>query len=162
VDQSASRTPQGVQPASALSDEAASPGATGSAPPTGRFAGGIETPDLEKTVTWYRESLGFRELPRYSDKRERLAILERDGALLEVRENKHAAVTGGLAESSPLPMISWEMWVEDVDQEAHRLQERGVSLLTSPRDRLGSGFRGVLVQDIDGRVIALREPLAGH
>jgi catechol 2,3-dioxygenase-like lactoylglutathione lyase family enzyme len=162
VNQSASRSTQDSHQRPAASGTAAAPSGMKDVLSLKPSATAIVTQDLDRTVTWYRDTLGFREIPRRSDAERRIVFLERAGTLLELREGDQKILSAGEDQSATSRLVSVEVWVEDVDPEVGRLQERGIEPLTRPRDRPDGKFRGVLIHDIDGRLIGLREPLTSR
>jgi catechol 2,3-dioxygenase-like lactoylglutathione lyase family enzyme len=162
ADQSASRTPQDGSPSFVASEGTASTGSIEDALSLKPSSAVIAAQNLDRTVAWYRNFLGFREISSRSDAQWRVAFLERNGTLLEVCEGSQKVLKSDGGQPATSRPVSLEMWVDDVDHEAHRLQERGIELVTRPRDRLDGEFRGVLIHDIDGRLIGLREPLPSH
>lgn len=124
----------------------------------------IKTLDLEPTVAWYKDNLGFRPLSVESRTQSRRAILERQGFLLEIAADEHATSqpktdvdsTSGLGE----PVLS--IMVQNVDEDIARLESRGVEIVREPQDDLNGGFRTGLITDNGHRLVELREPLDVH
>lgn len=131
---------------------------------------GISVADLEATVGWYREKLGFEPLYRYEipQMAAKVAFLERGGFRVEVFE------IGG---SSPLPDHAREtstdlgvrglkhaaLAVGDLDGAMAELKDRGVEFVTGVLEVPGSGGeRFAFFRDNNGILIELYEPLAGH
>jgi catechol 2,3-dioxygenase-like lactoylglutathione lyase family enzyme len=111
----------------------------------------IETGDLDKTVQWYCDHLSFEPVSDFSRVEGRIALLERNGILLEVHE--------GERHSAKDPTINLTLLVQNIDLEAHRLEAEGVEIIAGPRDRLDHKMRGALIRDADGRIVRLLEPL---
>ena len=132
----------------------------------------IRTADLDGTVAWYRDTLGFRKVGDRATTQGRYALLERDGFLLEVREDDHDVPSPPAGNStvgnSPardveatgsLWGVALRMIVSDVDAEVERLRARSVEVVAGPDDDETSRFRIALIRDNDGRTIQLREPV---
>jgi catechol 2,3-dioxygenase-like lactoylglutathione lyase family enzyme len=111
----------------------------------------IVTGDLDKTVQWYCDHLSFEQVSGFSRVGGRVALLERNGILLEVHEGEHR--------SAKEPTINLTLLVQNIDLEAHRLEAEGIEIIAGPRDRLDHRIRGALIRDADGRIIRLLEPL---
>ena len=131
---------------------------------------GISVADLEETVEWYREKLGFEPLYHYElpDFGMRVAFLARDGFRIEVFE------VGG---SSPLPDHAREtstdlgiqglkhvaFAVGNLDEAMAELGGRGVAFATGALEVPDSGGeRFAFFRDNNGILIELYEPVAAH
>jgi catechol 2,3-dioxygenase-like lactoylglutathione lyase family enzyme len=119
--------------------------------PTRSNSSAVVTGDLDKTARWYCDHLSFRQISAFSRVGGRVALLERNGILLEVHEGEH--------HSAKEPTINLTLLVKNIDLEAHRLEAEGVEIIAGPRDRLDRRIRGALIRDADGRIIRLLEPL---
>jgi catechol 2,3-dioxygenase-like lactoylglutathione lyase family enzyme len=119
--------------------------------PTRSNPSAIVTGDLDKTVQWYCDHLSFRQISGFSRVGGRIALLERNGILLEVHEGEHP--------SAKDPTINLALLVPNIDLEAHRSEAEGVEIIAGPQDRLDHKMRGALIRDADGRIIRLLEPL---
>jgi catechol 2,3-dioxygenase-like lactoylglutathione lyase family enzyme len=119
--------------------------------PTRSNSSAIVTGDLDKTVQWYCDHLSFEPVSDFSRVEGRVALLERNGILLEVHE--------GERHSAKEPTINLTLLVQNIDLEAHRLEAEGVEIIAGPQDRLDHRIRGALIRDADGRIIRLLEPL---
>jgi catechol 2,3-dioxygenase-like lactoylglutathione lyase family enzyme len=122
----------------------------------------IRTPDFEETIRWYQDKLGFRLLSTRSLVRERVAVLERAGFLLEIAEADHpmpaaATPTIDVTGTTRVPVVS--ILVPDVDTEVVRLRREGVEILEEPTDELEGAYRVAQVRDNGRHRIELREPL---
>ena len=122
----------------------------------------IRTMDLDETVSWYRDKLGFRVVSDQTRVQSRTVVLERSGFLLELDEDdQHTLagpgpdvdVTGNIAS----PAVS--VLVPDVDAEVERLRSENVEILSEPQDELDGRFRVSLIQDNGDQIVELREPL---
>lgn len=152
-----------VLPLLALASVALAPVPAAAAPVSRPRSASIRTPDFDETVRWYRDKLGFRLLSTRTLVRERVAVLERAGFLLEVAEADHpmpvigtpdAQVTGAATRA---PVVS--ILVHDVDLEVQRLRSEGVEILEEPQDDLEGDYRVAHIRDNGRHRIELREPL---
>jgi catechol 2,3-dioxygenase-like lactoylglutathione lyase family enzyme len=141
----------------------AGPGPAMEAPASRPSSAAIRTPDLDRAVAWYRDKLGFRPLARRAYVAGSVAVLERDGFLLELREAP--------ADVPQLPALDPDstaalggpaltLLVKDVDSEVRRLRERGVEILAEPEDDLSGRFRSAVIRDDQDHSIELMEPLS--
>lgn len=123
----------------------------------------IRTPDFDEAVRWYVDNLGFRHLATRTLARERVALLERDGFLLEIAEADHPMPAllqpdpETTAAATRYAVIS--LLVRDVDGEVERLRARGVEILEEPRDDLEGEYRVAQIRDSGRHRIELREPI---
>lgn len=143
----------------------AAAGPAESAPAARPSSASIRTPDFDESVQWYQDKLGFRLLATRTLVRERVAVLERSGFLLEIAEADHpmpatpeqeVQVTGA---ATRFPVVS--LLVPDVDEEVARLRQAGVDILEEPQDDLESAYRVAQIRDNGRHRIELREPLGG-
>jgi catechol 2,3-dioxygenase-like lactoylglutathione lyase family enzyme len=122
----------------------------------------IRTLDLDPTVQWYQDHLGFRRVSVDSQVQARRVVLERQGFLLEVSEDEKATPQTSTADvettsATGEPVIS--LLVPDVDREVARLRKSGVEIIQDPEDELDGSFRTALIADYGHRTVELREPL---
>jgi catechol 2,3-dioxygenase-like lactoylglutathione lyase family enzyme len=138
------------------------------APAVASSSAAIRADDVDATVRWYRDRLGFRVIADQTVVQGRSVVLERGGMLLEVAEAADPArsqtatvwtqdpeTTGSLA----APVVS--LLVDDVDAEVERLRGLGVIVAAEPDDDLEGRFRTAWISDLDKRIVELREPLSG-
>lgn len=149
----------------ALGLSMAATGPAESAPVARPSSASVRTPDFDESVQWYQDKLGFRLLATRTLVRERVAVLERSGFLLEIAEADHPMpamagqdvhVTGA---ATRLPVVS--LLVPDVDREVARLRQEGVEILEEPQDELEGTYRVAQIRDNGRHRIELREPLEG-
>jgi catechol 2,3-dioxygenase-like lactoylglutathione lyase family enzyme len=124
----------------------------------------IRTPDLDESVRWYQEKLGFRLLATRNFVQERTATLERSGFLLEIHEVDHPMPPGASSDpqttaATRAPLVY--LLVPDVDSEVRRLRQEGVEILEEPGDDLEGEYRTAQIRDNGRHRIELREPLSG-
>jgi len=147
----------------ALASPAIASAPAAAAPVSRPSSASIRTPEFDATVQWYEEKLGFRILSTRTLVRERVAVLERAGFLLEISEADHpmpalsdpdVQVTGA---ATRVPVVS--ILVHDVDREVRRLRAEGVDILEDPQDDLEGNYRVAHIRDNGRHRIELREPL---
>ncbi|HEX2553828.1 MAG TPA: VOC family protein [Microvirga sp.] len=142
------------------------PARSAPAPASGMSSAAIRSDDVDATVRWYRDTLGFRVIADRSLVAGRSVVLERRGMLLEIAESPEAAPMPRAADRDPettaaiaAPAVS--VLVADVDREVERLRAAGASVYSEPDDDLDGRFRTAWVVDRDRRIVELREPLTG-
>jgi len=152
-----------VLPLLALATPVVLPGPAMAVPASRPSSASIRTPDFDEAVQWYQDKLGFRLLSTRTLVRERVAVLERAGFLLEISEADHpmpalsdpdVQVTGA---ATRVPVVS--ILVHDVDREVRRLRAEGVDILEDPQDDLEGNYRVAHIRDNGRHRIELREPL---
>ena len=129
----------------------------------------LNVPDLEASVAWYRDNLGFvqknrKEFPQVGV---RIAMLELGGFWLEIVEKKDSVSPPSIQEKLPaiddwdrvqgIKKLAFE--VDDLDAFANRLRSRGVRFYTGViGDANDPVFgRSVIVVDASGNWIQLCE-----
>jgi catechol 2,3-dioxygenase-like lactoylglutathione lyase family enzyme len=120
----------------------------------------IRTMDLDETVAWYRDVLGFRVVSDQTRVQARSVVLERTGFLVEVSEDERGIASPQNANgvgAVEAPAVSF--LVSDVDAEIDGLRGRQVEILAEPQDDLDGRFRAALIRDYGGRIVELREPV---
>ena len=99
------------------------------------YSAAIVVPDLDSTISWYQQHLGFRKDETMSFPRVRIAFLRTSGLRLEVVEDKRAftraAMQKQIAEMEGLdnPMVGIAklgFCLNDFDASATRLKSEGV------------------------------------
>jgi len=136
---------------------------------------GICVSDLERSVVFYRDTLGFRELSRLAMEGEqperllglaggklRAVYLEREGTRIELL---HYPDAGHLAGESPCPMnrlglTHLSLRVDDLDAAAAAVENTGGTVLANTRiDNEDWRSHAVFVTDPDGlRIELLQSP----
>jgi len=138
------------------------------APAVAASSAAIRTGDVDETVRWYRDVLGFRVIADRTLVQGRSVVLERGGMLLEVAEAAETtrAQTASARTQDPettaafaAPILS--LLVDDVDAEVERLRGLGAIVAAEPDDDLEGRFRTAWISDRDKRIVELREPLSG-
>lgn len=112
--------------------------------------------DVDRTIAFYRETLGFETTYREPDRDPFFAIVRRDGAQVFVKSD---------ADVTPLPnparhaAMRWDAFVyaPDPDALASELEERGAAF-SSPLMDTHDGLRGFELKDPDGYVLFFGRP----
>jgi len=133
---------------------------------------GICVSDLDRSLAFYREALGFREVGRLDvgddatarileveGTRLRLVYLERDGwriELLHYDAPGHRG-TGERRAMNELGLTHLSFAVETLDAVAESIEKHGGRVLQSTRSAFRSGNRGLFALDPDGTRIELIE-----
>ncbi len=120
---------------------------------------GISVSNLETSVEWYSESLGFT-LTKQVDLSEnlRIAILEyqRFGVeLIELKESQKNALAGKeiLAQHLTQGIVHFAFEVADVDATATVLRARGIKFASEPTNLAELGVRYFHIYDCDGNLL---------
>ncbi len=118
-------------------------------------------PDVEETLRWYEETLGFIRLSVVAQEgRPAHALLVRSSNVLELIEGggslgpARASFAGSTVTISRIPLI-----LDDVDGEIEQLRERGVEIVREPRVSSKGSMRVGVVRDLNGRTIEVQQPL---
>jgi catechol 2,3-dioxygenase-like lactoylglutathione lyase family enzyme len=126
----------------------------------------LSVPDLDASLAWYRDRLGFRPLTerRYPPIRARGIFLERNGFLIEL-----FAREGSTRRDPPQAVVPDELLaqgyrhlgfaVDDVDAAVTALRSRGVEVASPPEDVPELGLRLAFIRDNNGNLIELGSPL---
>lgn len=133
---------------------------------------GICVKNLDRSVTFYRDGLGFRELGRLDVGDEatarilevegvqlQLVYLERDGwriELLHYPSPGHEG-SGERRAMNALGLTHLSFAVDDLDEVADAIQRHGGRILPDTRATFRSGNRGLFTLDPDGTRIELIE-----
>lgn len=113
----------------------------------------IYAADLDASIAFYREVIGLRlkftdaGFAEFDTGETRFALYERRRAAWLTGENV-----------SPGPAAEVAFVVDDVDAEARRLAEHGVTVLSGPTDRPW-GHRTLHIADPDGFVVEFAQPI---
>lgn len=125
---------------------------------------GIVVQDLEASIAWYRDMLGFTEQHRFGWPGVKAAFIGRGGVRLELFENEAAAPLaaerkeresnlriGGLNHVA--------LAVDDLEATLAELSAKGVETVSPPREVPGSGGdRYAFIRDHEGMLVELFEP----
>ena len=113
--------------------------------------------DVDQTIAFYRDKLGFETRFRTPDRNPFFAIIGRDGAQLFVKSDKDVA---------PLPnhqrhhFMRWDAFVyaPDPDALAAEFAEHGAAF-SAPLEDTHDGLRGFEICDPDGYVLFFGRPI---
>lgn len=125
---------------------------------------GATVSDLDASIVWYRETLGFELLSSYGWPGVRAAFIGRGDIRIELFQNEEAAPMtddrrkpetnlriGGIG---PLALA-----VADLDAAMADLRDRQVEIVAPPREVPdGSGSRFAFIHDNDGMLLELFQP----
>jgi lactoylglutathione lyase len=106
----------------------------------------LQTPDLERVVSWYVERLGFEERYRFPG----FAVVGLEGFDLGFAQTDEPAPTG---------RVSLWLYTDDVDAETEALRRNGVAIAKEPADQEW-GERMASVLDPDGNEIFIGQRLS--
>lgn len=106
----------------------------------------LKVADWARTVTWYVDTLGLMAV--LSDSENRFALLAAGTGRLAIQGDP-------LLEPSDMPStVRLVFLVPDVDQERHRLIERGVEV-GMPVENVREGYREIRLHDPEGTAVTL-------
>lgn len=113
--------------------------------------------NVEQTLAFYRDKLGFETRFQQPDRDPFFAILGRDGAQLFVKSQKDIAPQPN---SSRHPFLRWDAYVyaPDPDALAAEFADRGVAF-SEPLKDTHDGLRGFELRDPDGYVLFFGRPM---
>jgi glyoxylase I family protein len=111
--------------------------------------------DLEASVRFYRDLLGFAETFRAHEDGAAVHVeLRLDGFTLGVADASAAARMHGLTPGSGHPQAELVVWTDDVDAAFSALSDGGATAISEPHDFLDS-LRSAWVADPDGNPVQL-------
>jgi uncharacterized glyoxalase superfamily protein PhnB len=121
------------------------------------FSASMTVKDLEKSIAWYRDSLGFRVERRN----------ERDGKLVSVALSAGSASVllnqdngaKGFDRIKGQGISLYFVTQQSVDDLATKAKANGASLLAEPAD-MPWGVRMIALNDLDGFKLVFAKPLA--
>ena len=121
---------------------------------------GISVGDLESSVRWYAQNLGFRveSGPVWPRPRAGFAVLEQDAFRLELIEMADSLPRAEAVRGSAVSLqgvFKLAFLVDEVDEAHAALRARGVRIRMAPADSPETGMRFCLIEDPDGNVIQL-------
>jgi catechol 2,3-dioxygenase-like lactoylglutathione lyase family enzyme len=120
----------------------------------------LSTPNIERTVSWYRENLGYevyarRDFPQVGA---RVAVLEAGDLRLELLEHKDRLTPGPRSDREELQRRSqFAVLVDDLDEKIAELRRKDVRLMWNQRVDHDLGVRSQFIKDCDGNLIQLVE-----
>ena len=114
----------------------------------------LNVTDVERAVQWYTEQLGFEETWGFeSGDTTNRYVGDEDGTELQLSETEGAT-----------PSEDGDLWdhlavgVEDVDSAFEEIENHGV--VQRPQDQPPADARTAFIQDPDGHVVELVQPLS--
>jgi catechol 2,3-dioxygenase-like lactoylglutathione lyase family enzyme len=125
-------------------------------PTTPRISPFFIVSNVDRTITFYRDKLGFETTFQEPDRDPFFAVIRRDGAQLLVKSD--AKVTP-LPNSQRHPSMRWDAFVyaPDPDALATEFGDRGVTF-SEPLKDTHDGLRGFEIVDPDGYVLFCGRP----
>ncbi len=120
----------------------------------------INTKDLEASVAFYRDVLGFRRLKTVPmDDDLSLTYMEvPGGARMELFSYKSGIPAATHGEKDP-GLRHLAFWVDSVEGVEKKLRDRGVTVVLPPTDLPSLGARALLFLDPDGVTLELSQKL---
>jgi catechol 2,3-dioxygenase-like lactoylglutathione lyase family enzyme len=111
--------------------------------------------DVERTIAFYRDKLGFETRYQEPENEPFFAIVGRDGAMLFVKSGDAEP----LPNSKRDPEMRWDSYVlvDDPDALAAEFADRGVAF-SNPIKDTHEGLRGFEITDPDGYVLFFGRP----
>jgi catechol 2,3-dioxygenase-like lactoylglutathione lyase family enzyme len=121
--------------------------------------------NVEQTIAFYRDKLGFETRLRQPDRNPFFAIIGRDGAQIFVKSQKDIVP---LPNSKRHPFLRWDAFVYAPDPDAlaaefserfseHRVADGGAAFSVPLKDT-HDGLRGFEICDLDGYVLFFGRP----
>lgn len=113
--------------------------------------------DVEQTVAFYRDKLGFETRFQQPDQNPFFAIVGRDGAQLFVKSHEGLLP---MPNTQRHPWIKWDAFVyaPDPDALAVDFADHGATFST-PLEDTHDGLRGFQISDPDGYVLFFGRPI---
>src|SRR5580704_8375090 len=112
--------------------------------------------NVEQSIAFYRDQLGFEARFRQPEQNPFFAIIGRDGAQIFIKSQKDVAP---LPNSKRHPFLRWDAFVyaPDPDALAAQFAEHGAAF-SSPLENTHDGLRGFEICDPDGYVLFFGRP----
>jgi lactoylglutathione lyase len=144
-----------------MSDDSAAPGASERRAQPESFRGralsaSLTVNDLQKSLAWYRDVVGFTVDNQYEREGKVMAIALKAGDVRILIGQDDGAKGWDRAKGEGFSMMITT--VQDVDELAKRIQQRGGTLEMEPTD-MPWGARAFRVKDPDGFKIAISSPV---
>jgi methylmalonyl-CoA/ethylmalonyl-CoA epimerase len=129
--------------------------------PYRRFCVTLSTPNIERTVSWYREKLGYEVHTRrdFPEAGARVVVLEAGDLRLELLEAQDRPSVGPRApeEGEGRRLSQFAVLVDDLDAMIADLRRKDVRPVWSKRVDHELGLRCQFIKDCDGNLIQLVE-----
>ena len=122
----------------------------------------LSTPNIDRTVSWYRDKLGYevyarRDFPQVGA---RVAVLEGGDLRLELLEHKDRLTAGPRLRPGERPHLSqFAVLVDDLDAKMAELRTKNVRPVWNRRVDHDLGLCFQFIKDCDGNLIQLVELL---
>ncbi|MGA3196494.1 MAG: VOC family protein [Terriglobales bacterium] len=112
--------------------------------------------NVDQTIAFYRDKLGFEARFRQPDRNPFFAIVGRDGAQIFVKSDKD---TAPMPNPQRNPSMRWDafVYVPDPDALAAEFADRGAAF-GAPLKDTRDGLRGFEIYDPDGYVLFFGRP----
>jgi catechol 2,3-dioxygenase-like lactoylglutathione lyase family enzyme len=126
---------------------------------------GIVVRDLEASIAWYVEHLGFERLYAYGFPGVRSAFVRRGGFRIEFFQTEGAAPMAAEREQAQTNLRigglnHFAIEVDDIDAAIAELEAKGVTIVSPPRDVPDSGGeRYAFIHDNERMLIELFQPV---
>lgn len=104
---------------------------------------GIEVKDLDRSASFYKNVLGFREI-------ERMTFLGEDILFIQDQEIRIELISGGKQDNKQAAHICFE--TDSLDDVIHRFNENGIKALEGPY-QLKNGWKTVFYEGPDHEII---------
>ena len=112
--------------------------------------------NVDRTIAFYRDKLGFETRLREPDRDPFFAIIGRDGAQIFVKSEKDVAP---LPNSKRHPHLRWDAYVYVPDPDALAAEfATGGAAFSVPLKDTNDGLRGFEISDPDGYVLFFGRP----
>ena len=121
----------------------------------------LYTRDIEASIRFYRDLLGFKETFRTPRTGAPTHVEFRVGSFtLGLGTVEAAKRVHGVDASPGAPAMALVFWTEDVDRTYDRLRSAGADLVLPPHDT-GNNSRNAALRDPDGNFVEIVSKLAG-
>lgn len=133
------------------------PARGGDLPPTAGAFYAISVSNLEDSIAWYKDNLGFSVVSRAKNEARAGAVLEKRGALLEIAEFSGAAPRHpGLESHQVYGIFKLGFTTASLDEAFEHLRARGVEIFF-PIVKASDAHRTFGVKDNEGNIVQFFE-----
>lgn len=119
----------------------------------------VTVDNLENSITWYSQTLGFKHHQTIGEKGNRRAVLERNNHVLELFEPNHVIKANEIsADTTILGFKKIAFGVEDLELLSSELEKETVNIIT-PLEKSDFNWanKSMIVKDLDGNWTQLFE-----